>query len=324
MKLVLLAYPDRVCRRRENNPDTATMVGGFGVKIDPTSTVVHAPLFVAIDARDDTRTSTRSNTRQAIARIISEVEESWLEELFPNMLSQKREVELTPAGKVAARIITCFDDLPVREQADSNAGREEIAEALVPVARREAGRIFRAHKPAGQLLERLAFLRKHVPERDWPDFTDERLGEILAATCPGKRSIAQLAEQDLLALLLGQMDWKLRQAIGEMAPEHVTVPSGSRIALEYSGDKQPTVSVRLQEVFGWLQTPRIAGGRVPLVMELLGPNFRPVQITSDLASFWKSAYFEVRKDLRIRYPKHSWPEDPLSAKPEAKGRGKRR
>ena len=133
----------------------------------------------------------------------------------------------------------------------------------------------------------------------------------------------QVKEQDLAELLLSEMDWKQRKLLEELAPETLTVPTGNRLRLEYAPDKQPTLSVRLQEVFGWLETPRLAGGRVAVLVELLGPNYRPVQVTSDLASFWRSAYFEVRKDLRVRYPKHAWPEDPLTATPVAKGRPRR-
>ena len=121
-------------------------------------------------------------------------------------------------------------------------------------------------------------------------------------------------------MLLGHLDYNLRRTLEEAAPESLAVPSGNRIRLQYDGEKQPVLEVRLQEVFGWRETPRLAGGRVQVLLHLLGPNFRPVQITSDLASFWQSTYFQVRKDLRIRYPKHSWPEDPHSAKAEAKGR----
>jgi ATP-dependent helicase HrpB len=103
------------------------------------------------------------------------------------------------------------------------------------------------------------------------------------------------------------------------APEFLEVPSGSRIRLDYENDP-PKLSVRLQEVFGWLETPRIGKGRVPVLMELLSPGFKPIQVTRDLRSFWSTAYFEVKKELKARYPKHSWPEDPLVAKPVAKGR----
>lgn len=321
LKLILLAYPDRLCRRRENNPDSATMVGGFGVKIDPASIVVHAPLFIAIDARDDTRPKYSSNSREAVSRIVSEVDPAWLDELFPHMLSTTRDVSMQN-GKVQARITTRFADLPIKEQIDHQANPEDIAQALAdevrPPARARA--IFESDKKAAQILERLAFLRQHVPEKPWPACTDDELGELLAQSCAGKRSIQQVKDQDLSELLLSNLDWKLRRELDELAPETITVPTGNHIRLEYSGGKQPALAVRLQEVFGWLTTPRIAAGRVPLVMELLGPNFRPVQITSDLASFWKTTYFEVRKDLRVRYPKHSWPEDPLTATPQSKGR----
>jgi ATP-dependent helicase HrpB len=107
--------------------------------------------------------------------------------------------------------------------------------------------------------------------------------------------------------------------LDEQAPEAITVPSGSRIRLTYEADRPPVLAVRLQELFGWTDTPRLAGGRVAVILHLLGPNFRPVQVTDDLRSFWTTTYFQVRKDLRARYPRHSWPDDPLLARPEAKG-----
>jgi ATP-dependent helicase HrpB len=107
--------------------------------------------------------------------------------------------------------------------------------------------------------------------------------------------------------------------LDDEVPEALVVPSGSRIRLAYSSDGPPILAARLQELFGWRETPRLALGRVPVVLHLLGPNFRPVQITEDLRNFWATTYFQVRKDLRARYPKHSWPEDPLSARPEARG-----
>jgi ATP-dependent helicase HrpB len=103
------------------------------------------------------------------------------------------------------------------------------------------------------------------------------------------------------------------------APEALVVPSGNRIRLRYEPGRPPVLAVRLQELFGWAETPRIARGRVAILLHLLGPNYRPVQVTDDLHSFWSQTYFQVRKDLRNRYPKHAWPDDPLSARPKAKG-----
>jgi len=116
-----------------------------------------------------------------------------------------------------------------------------------------------------------------------------------------------------------------RQLLNNHAPESTAVTTGSRLKLEWSDasvepPRGPVLAVRVQEVFGWTDTPRILGGVVPVVLHLLGPNYRPVQVTQDLRSFWSTTYFQVRKDLKARYPKHAWPEDPLTAKPQAKGR----
>ena len=118
------------------------------------------------------------------------------------------------------------------------------------------------------------------------------------------------------------MSWSQRAVLDELAPTHLTVPSGSRIPIDYSNPDAPSVAVRLQEMFGATETPRIARGQVPLTIHLLSPAHRPVQVTRDLAGFWRTTYFDVRKDLRGRYPKHHWPDDPLTA--EATNRAKRR
>jgi ATP-dependent helicase HrpB len=141
--------------------------------------------------------------------------------------------------------------------------------------------------------------------------------------CAGKRSLEEVRRVALVPGLKSRLTHAQNRILDEQAPESLTVPSGNRIRLSYEPDRPPVLAVRLQELFGWTDTPRVAGGRVAVVLHLLGPNFRPVQITDDLRSFWATTYFQVRKDLRARYPKHAWPEDPLTAKPEAKG-GRRR
>jgi len=127
---------------------------------------------------------------------------------------------------------------------------------------------------------------------------------------------------DLGAALTAMLDWKQRKALDELAPTHIEVPTGSRIPVDYSDPASPVLAVRLQEVFGVTESPRVAGGRVPVTMHLLSPAHRPVQVTRDLAGFWRTSYFDVRKDMRGRYPKHEWPEDPLTATPTK--RAKRR
>jgi ATP-dependent helicase HrpB len=186
-----------------------------------------------------------------------------------------------------------------------------------------AKQLFEADESAGNVLARVALLREHMPGHPWPRFDEAELGDILAEACAGKRSVQEVTGGSLATLLLNRLPYPLDRLLEQHAPEAMEVPSGSRIRLKYTTGQPPVLAVRLQELFGWTDTPRVAGGRVPVVLHLLGPNFRPVQITEDLRSFWSTTYFQVRKDLRVRYPKHSWPEDPLVAKPEAKGRARR-
>ncbi|HXS30852.1 MAG TPA: ATP-dependent helicase C-terminal domain-containing protein, partial [Steroidobacteraceae bacterium] len=131
----------------------------------------------------------------------------------------------------------------------------------------------------------------------------------------GAKSLQQLGDGRLGEALLSRLDRTQRQQLDDAAPTHVTVPTGSRIAVDYLDENAPCIEVRMQEVFGLADTPRIGGGRVPLTLKLLSPARRPMQITRDLAGFWRGSYADVRKDMRGRYPRHYWPEDPLQAEP---------
>ena len=158
-----------------------------------------------------------------------------------------------------------------------------------------------------------------MPEIDWPDFDREAMLDILNEAAEGRATLEELRRVSLVPLLKGRLSYEQSRRIDEEAPEALLVPSGQRIRLTYESGRPPVLAVRLQEVFGWTETPRLAGGRIAVVLHLLGPNYRPVQITDDLGNFWATTYFQVRKDLRSRYPRHSWPDEPLKAKAEAKG-----
>jgi ATP-dependent helicase HrpB len=162
----------------------------------------------------------------------------------------------------------------------------------------------------------------------WPDVGDvallDGLDDWLAPRLGRKaRRRADLARVPLQAALEARLDWDQRRRLDELAPTHVPVPSGSRIRIDYAVDP-PVLAVRLQEVFGLTVTPAVAGGRVPLVLHLLSPAGRPVQVTADLAGFWSGAYAQVRSELRGRYPRHAWPEDPLTAPPTRRPTHRRR
>jgi ATP-dependent helicase HrpB len=319
LKLLLLAYPDRVARRRGSDPSAAVAVGGGGLRLAKESVVQDAEFFLALDARHDQR-NIRS---EALVKIASAIEEKWLEELYPQFIRRQRVLEYDPQRqRVVARGTVSFFDLVLREEKDAPVDSVAAGPILADALRKQAMEIFQNDPAASAFLSRLALLRKAMPEQDWPTMDEQQLGQILADACLNKRSLAEITSPGLATLLRNQLLYPLDRLFEQHAPEALEVPSGSWIKLDYSGPA-PVLAVRLQELFGWTDTPRIAGGRIPVVLHLLGPNYRPVQITEDLRNFWKTTYFQVRKDLRARYPKHSWPEDPLTAKPEAKGRRKR-
>ncbi len=170
--------------------------------------------------------------------------------------------------------------------------------------------------PARALRERLAFLHASIGE-PWPDVSDEalleRVDEWLGPDLARVRTARDLQRVDTLAALRRLLPWPEAGRLDELAPERVAVPSGSRLAVDYRDPARPTLAVRIQEVFGWSQAPALAGGRVPLVLELLSPARRPAAVTADLAGFWQTGYHQVRAELRGRYPKHPWPQDPATA-----------
>jgi ATP-dependent helicase HrpB len=165
------------------------------------------------------------------------------------------------------------------------------------------------------LRARMAFLHHH--DANWPDVSDgalvASLSDWLGPHVDGMRKWSELDKVDWSAALLSMLPWEKRSMLDRLAPSHLEVPSGSRIALDYDDPIAPALAVKLQEVFGWTSTPMLFDGRVPLTLKLLSPAGRPVQVTRDLAGFWRNSYFDVRKEMRGRYPRHPWPDDPLSA-----------
>jgi ATP-dependent helicase HrpB len=218
---------------------------------------------------------------------------------------------------------TFYVDLLLDEQTnvavDDQTAAGVLAAHLVP----RAAELIRADERGSNLLARIDLLRRMLPEHPWPVLEGEELRSILADACRGKRSAGEVGGGAIASAIANRLPYPLDRLLDQHAPETVEVPTGNRIRLRYTAGQPPVLAVRLQELFGLAQTPRVAAGRVAVKLELLGPNYRPVQVTDDLASFWKNTYPQVRKDLRARYPKHSWPEDPRTAPPQAKG-GRRR
>ena len=214
----------------------------------------------------------------------------------------------------------------VLRESDQPLGRGDDVEAVLAEAASETPfEAFgvTASSDGGATLERLRFLRAHRPELELPAPDEEAFRALVPMLVPGARSFADLSRKDAVGTFLGLLSHGQRVALEEGAPERLRVPSGSHLRLAYDGDRAPVLAVKIQEMFGLADTPTVAGGRVKVLLHLLAPNGRPQQVTDDLASFWSTTYAQVRKDLRGRYPKHPWPEDPLTAEPTARAKRRR-
>ncbi|MCY1279352.1 ATP-dependent helicase HrpB [compost metagenome] len=202
--------------------------------------------------------------------------------------------------------------------------------ALLGLVRRKGLELLSWTPELRQWQARVALLRRLDLDAhgtsDWPDLSDAALlatlEDWLLPYLDKVSRLSHFAALDLRGMLAGLLPWPLPQRLDELAPSHLTVPSGSRIAIDYS-EAPPVLAVRLQELFGLAETPRIAGGRQQVLLHLLSPARRPVQVTQDLASFWANTYAEVKKDLKGRYPKHYWPDDPLVAEPTSRAKPRR-
>jgi len=317
-KWLLLAYPDRVVKRR-GAAETGVMVGGRGVRLDPRSVVREGPFFLAIDPHEDRR----RGVLELQVRIASSIERDWLEAHHPSLVRKESAVRFDEQkGRVVGVTESWYLDLLFHEDTslavDPVQGARALAEAVKPRAR-----AWICDKPeAADWLARVSFLRRTMPESTLADFSDQTFGELVEKACLdwGTTRLEDLDRLDRVALLRGRLTRAELQQLDQHAPAALTLPNGRPAKLVYEEGRPPALAVRVQELFGWTETPRVAQGRVPVLLHLLGPNHRPVQITDDLRGFWTTTYFQVRKDLRARYPKHAWPEDPLHAPPIARPR----
>jgi len=307
LRALLAAFPDRVARRRAPGARRGVMVGGRGVTLAPASGVTESELFVCVDV-DASHT-------EAWVRLASAVQRDWLP---ADLVRTTTEVAFHPeTERVTARRRVCYEDLLLEEMPAAAPDGDEVARVLAAAASERLERVLPPDDSAAGLFRvRVRCLRAWLPELGLPAFDDAELRELLSWLCPGKRSFEELRRGDWLGVFQGRLTHPQLQAVEREAPERLEVPSGSRIALKYEPSRPPVLAVRIQEVFGLVDTPRIAAGRVRVLLHLLAPNFRPQQVTDDLASFWANTYPQVRKELRARYPKHAWPEDPLSAPPQ--------
>lgn len=315
--LLALAFPDRVAQRRAGAEPRYLLRNGSGAVL-PKGDGLHDAPYLAVAELEGQPPEYR--IARAAPLTLDDIRTDFGEQIMRESVvawdERTRTVKAVERSMLGA--IT-LDEKPQREP-DAELVRAAMLEQLV----RLGVSAWPWRDGAMRLRERLAFAHRH--DASWPDVSDDALVASLAGWLgpylDGVRTWAQLEQVDWHKALASLVPWNQRAALERLAPTHLEVPSGSRIALDYSDPAAPVLAVKLQEVFGWTSTPMLFDGRVPVTLHLLSPAQRPVQVTRDLAGFWKSSYFEVRKELRGRYPRHPWPDDPLTA--EATRRAKPR
>jgi ATP-dependent helicase HrpB len=323
----LAAYPDRVGRRRAPGSDDIVLVGGGSARLDAASVVREAPLLVAVDAeerRGDRRAPGAARGGEVRVRIASAVTQELLLDLFPDALRYEEAVSWNAAAeRVEATERLVYEDLVLEETRAARPDPEQVAARLAAEALAAGARAFAPEGALDRLLSRIAFAAANAPEAGLAPPTEADLEAALRDAAQGRRTFAELREADLPGALLARLDPRARAALERLAPERVTLPGGRGARIGYEAGKPPWVESRLQDFFGMAQGPAVAAGRVPLVLHLLAPNGRAVQVTTDLAGFWDRHYPAIRRELSRRYPRHAWPEDPRTATPPAASRGRR-
>lgn len=316
-RLLSFAYPDRIAQKR-GDTERYLLSNGRGASLSSPQSLSRADYLVVaqLDASD-------RDARIHLAAPIG------LEELaadFADVIEQRERIEWNSREAIVTALQErCLSALVLHSRRLDKPDAGRVLDAMLQGIRELGLNALPWSDAAKQLRMRMQFAHAHDHHANpaWPNVDDEHLlADLhvwLAPWLEGITRRSQLQQLDMHEVMLGLLDWNQQQRLNEIAPTHLRVPSGSNIAIDYSG-ATPTVSVRLQEVFGMTATPRVGGGTVPVLMELLSPARRPVQLTQDLGSFWARGYHDVKKDLKGRYPKHHWPDDPLQAQATARAK----
>jgi len=309
--LVALAYPDRIAQRRGAG-GKYRLSGGGGAFLDETNPLA-AQDFLAVADLDGAARDARIYMAAPLTR--AELEDAFAEDIVDvdDVIWDSRE------HIVQARRQRRLGALVLEDRPFPKADPAQLKSAMITGIRDMGLAALPWTDAARSLQHRAAVLHGAFPEQEWPDMSDAALAltleQWLEPYLDGVTRRAHLTSIDLHAALRGLLPWPLPQKLDEQAPTHIEVPSGSKIAVDYSADGGPALHVKLQEVFGLRDTPAIAGGRVQVTLHLLSPARRPVAVTRDLKSFWANVYPQVRGEMRGRYPRHIWPENPLEAAP---------
>jgi ATP-dependent helicase HrpB len=307
--LLALAYPERIAKSRGGAAGAYLLANGRGAMIDPASPLAREPFL-------------------AVAELTGSAAQGRILSAAPIALG---EIEQAFADRIVAREDIAFDatSMSLRGRKSRRLGAIALAEQPIPVTPGDTTVELLADAIAGVGIGRLPWTKALIQWRDrvlflraseageWPDLSDAALaqtaGEWLAPALAGKTALGDISADELQAALQRLLPWPLPRRLDAEAPTHFEAPTGSRVPIDYEAEGGPKIAIRVQELFGLNRHPAIAGGKIPLLIELLSPAHRPVQTTRDLPGFWRGSYAAVRADMRGRYPKHPWPDDPVAA-----------
>jgi ATP-dependent helicase HrpB len=306
--LLALAYPDRVAKNRGAG-GAFLLANGRGANVDAASALARAPFLAVAEI-----TGTAAQGRIVLAAPLTLAE---IEAQFADRIESGDEIAFDAASaSLRARRLRRLGAIALAEQPLTVAPDEASARMLAQGAARLGIERLPWTKPLRQWRDRVMFLRRAEGE-DWPDLSDAALAatavDWLTPALAGKTALGEFAGDDFAQALQGLLPWTLRRRLDAEAPTHFTAPSGSAVPIDYEAQEGPKLAIRVQELFGLDRHPSIAAGRVPLVVELLSPAHRPVQVTRDLPGFWRGSYAAVKAEMKGRYPRHPWPDNPLSA-----------
>jgi len=319
-RLLLVSYPDRVARQRESASLQYQLANGRGARLSVAGSVSGSPWVIAVSVDG-------GEQAEGVIHLAEPVAEQVVREELQHSLEHKTSLSWDcREGRVIAQREECLGALSLSAKVYVPAAAE-LLPVVVAAIRASKLALLNLSESFQQLRARITLLRGAFPAEGWPDLSDAALLEDLEAWLApflnGVRNAQQLSSVNLSEALLAGLEYRQRQALDELAPTHLNVPSGSRIRLDYGNGEQPVLAVKLQELFGLAETPTIARGRVGVLLHLLSPAGRPLQVTQDLKGFWDGSYHQVKKEMKGRYPKHPWPDDPWNAPPtrRAKPRG---
>jgi ATP-dependent helicase HrpB len=317
-RLLLCAFPDRIAKRREDNGGRYVLRQGRGVRLSAKINQSGSPYIVAPVVDKGEKAEGTVHMAEPLT------EEMIRKELAGEIESRRLVVWDKMEGRIIATLEECVGAITLSARQVNPPG-EEVALVLCEAIRLKAIKITFSRE-ALQFQARVRLMQQTFPEENWPDLSEETLlaapEEWLLFRLKGIRSAQQLAALNILAALTERLTWDQRRLLNERAPVTISVPSGHNIPIDYVAGEIPVLAVKLQEMFGLADTPAIAGGRIKLLLHLLSPARRPVSITRDLKQFWNTGYPQVKKELKGRYPKHPWPEDPWNALPTRKTKGR--